>query len=122
MKRRFKPSRLPSAEAHRVMDRALRDLHRTITTSGSRNVPETSLREVQNSCLQIEDSLAARGLLCNTRRLTRLFGGLDHYRRSIDVLCNGTEYLCWIWSPISVILQVSRRIFFFFWSPSLRQI
>lgn len=109
MKSRFKPQRLASARAHEVMNSALKDLRKTVTTSGSRNVPETSLQEVQKSCLQIENSLAARGLLRNTRRLARLFGGLEHYRRSIDVLCNGTQYLCWIWSPISVILQVRRQ-------------
>ena len=108
MKRSFNPRRLASARALAVMDRALQDLYKTIATPGSRNVPEISLQDVQKACLEIENSLAARGLLRNTRRLVRLFSGLEHYRRSIDVLCNGTDYLCWIWSPITVILQVSR--------------
>jgi len=90
------------------MARALKDLQKTIATSGSRDVPEVALEDVRKACLEVENSLAARGLLRNTRRLRRLFAGLEHYGRSIDVLCNGTQYLSWIWSPITVVLRVSR--------------
>lgn len=108
--KRFKARRLPSPAALKVMNDAFEDLQKTITASGARDVPSVRLQDVQKACLSIEDSLASRGLLRNTRRLSRLFAGIEHYRRSIDVLCNGTEYLCWVWSPISVVLQVRRPL------------
>ena len=88
------------------MNDAFEGLQKTIAASGARDVPPVCLQDVQTACLGIENLLASRGLLRNTRRLSRLFAGLEHYRRSIDVLCNGTDYLCWVWSPITVILQV----------------
>ncbi|KEZ45978.1 hypothetical protein SAPIO_CDS1375 [Scedosporium apiospermum] len=107
MKRRFNRRPLPSPQALDMMSRALKDLQKTIATSGSRDVPEVALEDVRKACLEVENSLAARGLLRNTRRLRRLFAGLEHYGRSIDVLCNGTQYLSWIWSPITVVLRMA---------------
>ncbi|KAI1634576.1 hypothetical protein F4809DRAFT_506210 [Biscogniauxia mediterranea] len=41
------------------------------------------------------------------RRLGPLFKGLEHYAKVVDVLCNGTPYLAWIWAPITLILRVT---------------
>ncbi|KAH6663538.1 hypothetical protein B0J14DRAFT_683261 [Halenospora varia] len=41
------------------------------------------------------------------RRLMPLFSGLEHYSKAIEVLCNGTPYLPWLWAPIKLILKVA---------------
>jgi hypothetical protein len=41
------------------------------------------------------------------RRLTPLLNGLEHYAKVIDVLCNGTPFLPWIWAPLTLILRVA---------------
>lgn len=41
------------------------------------------------------------------RRLEPLFKGLENYAKVVDVLCNGTPYLAWIWAPITLILKVA---------------
>ncbi|KAI1492423.1 hypothetical protein F5X96DRAFT_691616 [Biscogniauxia mediterranea] len=41
------------------------------------------------------------------RRLGALFKGLEHYVKVVDVLSNGTPYLAWMWTPITLILRVA---------------
>ncbi|KAI8722914.1 NACHT domain-containing protein [Fusarium sp. LHS14.1] len=41
------------------------------------------------------------------RRLEPLFTGLGYYSKTIEVLCNGTPYMPWIWAPIKLILKIS---------------
>ncbi|UNI24017.1 hypothetical protein JDV02_009797 [Purpureocillium takamizusanense] len=41
------------------------------------------------------------------RRLEPLFKGLQYYSQSIEVVCNGTPFLPWIWAPIKLILKVA---------------
>ncbi|WYZ42137.1 hypothetical protein EsH8_V_001032 [Colletotrichum jinshuiense] len=32
---------------------------------------------------------------------------MEHYSKSMDVLCNGTPFLPWVWSPITLILRIA---------------
>jgi hypothetical protein len=36
-----------------------------------------------------------------------LLNGLEHYSRVVEILCNGTPFLAWIWAPITLILRVA---------------
>lgn len=44
------------------------------------------------------------------QRLVPLFTGLGYYAKSIEVVCNGTPYLPWIWAPIKLILKVRAKL------------
>ncbi|KAI1074223.1 hypothetical protein F5B20DRAFT_574225 [Whalleya microplaca] len=85
-----------SAAARRTMKTAFDELEQTITLDDSRGLANMSL-----------ENLAARQSLCNMRRLMPLFKGLEHYSNAIDILCNGTPYMAWIWSPITLILRIA---------------
>lgn len=102
---RFKPP--ASAPARQTIKTAFEDLDRTITPVDSRNFSTTTLEHVRKAALEIENQLAARQSLRNMRRLVPLFEGLEHYSKVVDVLCNGTPYLPWIWAPITLILRVA---------------
>ncbi|KKY13857.1 putative nacht domain protein [Diplodia seriata] len=41
------------------------------------------------------------------RRVESLLNGIEHYSKVLEVLCNGTPYLPWIWAPIKLMLQLS---------------
>ncbi|KAI1454329.1 hypothetical protein F4805DRAFT_469475 [Annulohypoxylon moriforme] len=96
-----------SALARQTISTAFEELDRTITPADSRDFPGTTLDHVRKAALEIERQLAARQSLRNMRRLQPLFQGLEHYAKVIDVLCNGTPYLAWIWAPITLILRVA---------------
>jgi hypothetical protein len=96
-----------SQTATRTIDAAFQDLNSTITAADSRDFPITTLQNVKAAAVEIEAQLAARQSLRNMRRLMPLFRGLEHYAKVMDVLCNGTPYLAWIWAPITLILRVA---------------
>ncbi|PHH86172.1 hypothetical protein CDD83_10628 [Cordyceps sp. RAO-2017] len=89
------------------MSRAFEELQRTITPADSRDFPNTTLQHVRQAVLDIENQMAARRSLRHLRRLMPLFNGLEHYAKVVDVLCNGTPYLPWVWAPITLVLRVA---------------
>lgn len=97
-----------SLPAQRVIREAFEDLERTLSASDRANLKDTTLDDIRQAAHHIEDQLAARQSLRNMRRLLPLFTGLEYYSKSIEVLCNGTPYLPWIWAPIKLIIKVRR--------------
>ncbi|KAI1742969.1 hypothetical protein F4680DRAFT_388566 [Xylaria scruposa] len=98
---------IPSAGAKQTIKVAFESLDKTILPSDSRSFAETTLQDVRTSALQLEEQLAARRALRNMRRLDPLFKGLQHYSKVVEILCNGTPYLAWIWAPITLILKIA---------------
>ena len=103
------PSAAQSA-GRETIKKAFKDLERAICPVDSRDFASTTIGDVRRAAIEIERQLAARQSLRNMRRLEPLFLGLEHYSKVIEVLCNGTEYLAWIWAPIKLILKVSTRL------------
>lgn len=101
-------SKRASLQAQRMMREAFMELERIITISDRAQLKNLSLEDVQQAALQIEKQLAASQSLRNMRRLAPLFTGLGHYSQAIEVLCNGTPYLPWLWAPIKLVLKVYR--------------
>ncbi|EHK27294.1 uncharacterized protein TRIVIDRAFT_112990, partial [Trichoderma virens Gv29-8] len=95
-----------SLPARRIIRDAFKELQRTVSPLEAKDFQKMTLEDVQRATLEIENQLAARKMLRNMRRLMPLFQGLEHYSKSIEVLCNGTPYLPWIWAPIKLILTV----------------
>jgi hypothetical protein len=79
-----------------------------MTPADERNLREiTSIQQVRAIALEIETQLAARQALRSMRRLEPLLNGLEHYAKVVEILCNGTPFLSWIWAPITLILRVA---------------
>lgn len=102
------PKRNPGQEAaQQTIRQAFEDLEKTISPADSKALADASLENVQKATLDIENQLAARSSLRNMRRLEPFLDGLAYYSKSIEVVCNGTPYLPWLWGPIKLILKVS---------------
>lgn len=93
--------------ARRTIERAFKDLERTIAPAETRDFSSTTLDDVRKAAIEVERQLAARQSLRNTRRLEPLFKGLEHYAKVIEALANGTDYLPWIWAPIKLVLKIA---------------
>jgi len=89
------------------MRTAFDELERTVTPVDARDFQTTTLQAVRTAALEVEKRLEAKQALRNMRRLKPLFDGMEHYAKVVDVLCNGTPFLPWIWAPITLILRVS---------------
>ncbi|KAI0600377.1 hypothetical protein F4775DRAFT_61536 [Biscogniauxia sp. FL1348] len=96
-----------SLTAQRIIRDAFNDLERTISARDHEHLNNTTLDDVRKAAHCIEDELASRQSLRNMRRLMPLFTGLEDYSKLIEVLCNGTPYLPWIWAPIKLILKIA---------------
>ncbi|KAF2458815.1 hypothetical protein BDY21DRAFT_212358 [Lineolata rhizophorae] len=69
----------------------------------------TTLRDVHDAARKIERELGARQSLRNMRRIQPFLDGLEQYSKAIEVLCNGTDYLPWIWAPVKLILIMASQ-------------
>ncbi|KAL5089356.1 hypothetical protein Trisim1_005643 [Trichoderma cf. simile WF8] len=96
-----------SLPGRRIIREAFEELQRTVSPLEAKDFQNTTLEDVEKAAIDIENQLAARKMLRNMRRLKPLFQGLGHYSQSIEVLCNGTPYLPWIWAPIKLILTIA---------------
>ncbi|KAK8026415.1 NACHT domain protein [Apiospora marii] len=97
-----------SPTARGTISDAFKKLEATIVAGDMQDLKEMkTIEQVREAVLKIESQLAARGKLRNLRRLLPLFQGLEHYAKVVDVLCNGTPFLPWVWAPITLILRVS---------------
>ncbi|KAG4256678.1 hypothetical protein FPRO03_03688 [Fusarium proliferatum] len=94
-------------EARRTIEKAFKDLESTVSASDRISLQDTTLDDVRKAAHLVEDELAARQSLRNMRRLEPLFTGLEYYSKAIEVLCNGTPYMPWIWAPIKLVLKIS---------------
>lgn len=69
----------------------------------------TKLEDVWSACHQIENEQRARGSSQNLKRIESLLRGIEKYTKVIEVLCNGTPYMSYVWV---------RRFFFPAWASS----
>lgn len=87
---------------------AFDDFERTVTPADVREMGATStIDQVRQAAIRIENELGARQALRNMRRLAPLLDGMQHYSRVVETLCNGTPFLSWVWAPITLILRIA---------------
>jgi hypothetical protein len=75
------------------MDDAFARLRADVTKADAQNFDATLLVDVKNAAKGIEQLAKNR----NLGRLRPLLDGLGQYSGVVEVLCNGTPYLPWIW-------------------------
>lgn len=95
-----------SAPATTTLAEAFDKLKASVTTTDAAEFQSTSLEDVWKAARNIECLQQRRQSVRNLRRIGPLLDAIGKYSKVIEVLCNGTPYLPWIWvSP--QILPVS---------------
>jgi len=89
------------------IDQAFTTFYMGVSKDDARLFDCTQLKDVRDAALDIQKRLAAKQSSRNLRRLQPLLDGITHYSGAVEVLCNGTPYLPWIWAPIKLCLQVA---------------
>jgi hypothetical protein len=69
----------------------------TVTVDEARTFQSTTLQDVRDAARDLEKQLGERQSLRNMRRIQPFFAGLERYSKAVEILCNGTPYLPWIW-------------------------
>ena len=88
---------------------AFEKLKATVSPSDGHDFHSTTLQDVWCAVQDIERQLAARKALRNIRRVMPLLESLKLISGPVEVLCNGTPYLPWIWAPIKLTLQLASQ-------------
>ncbi|KAF1952459.1 hypothetical protein CC80DRAFT_479208 [Byssothecium circinans] len=104
------PSRL-TAQASNTFRNSFDHFERTVLSqsqSDHRDFSSTTLQDVRQAAKEVEQQLAARQCLRNMRRIEPFLNGLEAYSKVIEVLCNGTPYLPWIWAPVKLMLKLAK--------------
>ncbi|KAH0560093.1 hypothetical protein GP486_003386 [Trichoglossum hirsutum] len=99
-----------SPQARLLFKEAFDRLEQTVSANhpvDAQNLYSTTLQDVRTAARQIEQELSARQCLRNMRRIEPFFAGLERYSKIVEVLCNGTPYLPWIWAPVKLVLQLA---------------
>lgn len=86
-----------------LIESAFSRFQASVSTEDARNFHTTTLEDVRNAALEIEREQRQRGALRNMRRIEPLLKGLEIYAKPLDVLCNGTPFLPWVW--VSDLMQ-----------------
>jgi hypothetical protein len=97
-----------SAQARVILHDAFERFAATVTPDDKRDFANTKLKDVRDEAISIERRLRARRTQRNMARLDPFLRGMEHYAKVVEVLCNGTPYLSWIWAPVKLMLMVRR--------------
>ena len=95
-----------SSSATTIRD-AFERLESAVHSSDMRLFKSTTLEAVREAAQIIERDQSQRRTLRSLRRIEPLFQALRKLGGAIDTLCQGTPYLCFIWAPIKLLLQIA---------------
>ena len=90
-----------------AFDEAFERLEAIVSPADARDFHSTTFRDVWAAAEDIERQLAARKSLRNVQRIRPLLDGLNLISGPIEVLCNDTPFLPWVWAPIKLMLQLA---------------
>lgn len=88
---------IPSQTATSVVESAFLRLKDTIAVDDAREFHSTTLEAVRKAALDIETAQRKRGSVRNMRKLEPFLKAIEIYAKPLDILCNGTPFLPWVW-------------------------
>jgi hypothetical protein len=83
--------------AQAAIEIAFTRLQNSVSVSDAKTFHSTRLQDVRQAAIEIQRWQGERGSLRNMRRIEPFLHGIEKYSKSIEVLCNGTPYLPWVW-------------------------
>ena len=77
--------------------KAFERLRATVNTEDARTFASTTMEDVWNTARRIERQLEAKRSLRNFNRIQKFLAGIEQYSKTVEVLCNQTPYLPFVW-------------------------
>lgn len=84
-----------------LIETAFKRFENSVTLVDARYFHSTELRHVRQAAIEIENWQRQRGSLRNMRRIEPFLKAIEKYSKPMDVLCNGTPFLPWVWVSIT---------------------
>lgn len=83
----------------------LRDI---VAKDDVRSFNSTRMEDVWTTARDIERHLESRRSLRGFHRIQPFLAGIEQYSKVVEVFCQGTPYLPYIWAPIKLLLQIAQ--------------
>lgn len=80
-----------------VIGDAFEKLKRSVSDEDAHEFACTNLKDVWKAVRDIENTQRKRQSVQNLRRIEPLLRGIEQYSKVIEVLCNGTPYMPYVW-------------------------
>ncbi|KIW21374.1 hypothetical protein PV08_01954 [Exophiala spinifera] len=90
-----------------ILNDAFRKLKDSVTSADAISFQKTELEDVWKTAEEIQKTQRARQSVQALRRIQPLLENLEKYSKVVEVLCNGTPFLPWIWAPIKLMVQLA---------------
>ena len=90
-----------------TMHKAFESLQSSIAPEHKHAFASTRLEDVWGAVREIQETQRKRRSAQNLRRIEPLLEALQKYAKVIEVLCNGTQYLSFIW--VRYLVNRARR-------------
>jgi hypothetical protein len=103
------PSSSFMADARDTISRSFERLRQSVSDEDAHVFASTELSDVWKAVREIDASQRKRQSAQNLRRVEPLLKGLEKYTKVIEVLCNGTPYLPYVWVCVRALLQPPRQ-------------
>ena len=81
---------------------AFERLREVVNKDDARSFNSTTMEDVWTTTREIESYLESRRSLRGFRRIQPFLAGLEQYSKVVEVVCNGTPYLPYIWASPSL--------------------
>jgi 5'-deoxynucleotidase YfbR-like HD superfamily hydrolase len=94
-------SKVALETSRRTIAAAFSSFKESISLEDALAFQETSLEDVLKSLEEIQLAQRERKSLRNVGRVGPFLKSLESYSKVIEVLCNGTPYLPWLWVVVS---------------------
>ncbi|KAH6692826.1 hypothetical protein BKA61DRAFT_714437, partial [Leptodontidium sp. MPI-SDFR-AT-0119] len=88
---------------------AFNKLSATISEEHAHDFASTTIEGVWKAVRDIDSSQRQRQSAQNLGRIKPLLQGIEKYAKVIEVLCNGTPYLSYVWAPIKLMVQFASQ-------------
>ena len=85
-----------------LFNAAFERLKEVISQEDARTFASTTMQDVWKAARDIEHQLEARRSLRGFRRLQTFLTGIEQYSKVMEILCNQTPYLPYIWVSVSL--------------------
>ena len=90
-------SSLLMANPQSVIAEAFEKLRRSISEEDAKTFATTELKDVWLAVREIENTQRKRQSVQNLRRVEPFLRGIEQYAKVIEVLCNGTPFMPYVW-------------------------
>lgn len=91
------------ADPQTVISAAFAKFKHSISEEDADRFSSTELRDVRAAVREIDDIHRKRESSQNMRRIEPFLRGIEKYSKVIEVLCNGTPFLPYVWVSTSTV-------------------